>query len=65
MMLADHAATDGRMRQRNSTLGHHLDEISKTELEAQIPSYSMVLPFDQADKWLWIDTNFKGHRRTV
>ena len=29
-----------RMRQINSALGHHLDEISKTQLEPQIPAHA-------------------------
>src|SRR5580700_12050112 len=38
--VALHPTQDRRMSQQDTALGHHLDEVTGTELESEIPSYA-------------------------
>jgi hypothetical protein len=38
-----HPAHDGGVRHRLAAVGHHLHQISKAKLEAQIPSHRMMI----------------------
>jgi hypothetical protein len=50
------------MRQINSPLGHHLDEVSKTRLEPQIPPHKENddLPVEMAPSEELVDTQHMG-----
>ena len=40
--IALHPAHDGRMRDRQAALRHHLHQVPQTELEPQVPAHTMM-----------------------